>query len=225
MPQAHLTPPLVQGEESHAVALSAAQWAQLCTHLESRLEQVRAAAARTLHDDLGGLLIAAKMELGHAERALREHAPELAARVSSAQHSLDAVIAAERRLVEELQPGLLVHIGLFAALRWYVGRLNSGGAADYEADLPAQEPPLDVATRVVLYRAAQDALALGNGAPMRMIAGATPDSLSLAFGPLHAQPGNQEDIRLLAIRHRVLSAGGDFSLAGGTLAISMPRPA
>jgi signal transduction histidine kinase len=200
--------------------LSPAQWSALCVYLEHQLDEARAETARALHDELGGLLVATKMDLSHLQHSVRGQEPELRERLSRAQLSLDAVVATERRVVEELQPGLLTHIGLFAALRWYVEHLNAQGHIAFEADIAPEEPFVGMPERVALYRAVQAALQMCSGPAARLVAAEHRGTVSLTVGPLPAAAVLEAapDIRLLAIRHRVAGAGGvvtTSSVAGG----------
>jgi signal transduction histidine kinase len=205
------------------LGLSVEQWSTLCAHLEAKLDTERAATARALHDEVGGLLVAAKMDLGHVQRGLRAQNSELSDWLVRAQRSLDAVVAVERRLVEELQPGLLMHIGLFAALRWYVGHLNATRGSGFEADLPPDEPSLSAPQRVALYRAAQEALELGAGTSVRLTAVAARGTLSIAVAPIGvpAEEGWQEDSRFLSVRHRAKSAQGEISMTETSRGMSL----
>ena len=202
------------------LSLSSAQWSGLCAYLERQLDEARAETARTLHDELGGLLVATKMDLGHLQHSVRGQEPELRERLSRAQLSLDAVIATERRVVEDLQPGLLMHIGLFAALRWYVDHLNTQRHGSFEADIAPEEPFVGARERVSLYRAVQAALQMCSGAGARLVAAEHRGTLSLTIAPLPAEAVLEAnpDVRLLAIRHRVAGAGGSVgtkTVAGG----------
>ncbi len=196
------------------LSLTAQQWSALCTHLVRQLDETRADTARALHDELGGLLVATKMDLSHLQHSVRGQEPELRERLSRAQLSLDAVVATERRVVEELQPGLLTHIGLFAALRWYVDHLNSQGNGSFEADISPEDPFIGIPQRVALYRATQAALGLCSGTGVaRLVAAEHRGTVSLTVGPLPALAvlESNPDVRLLAIRHRVTGAGGTLS--------------
>jgi signal transduction histidine kinase len=206
--------------EQGGPGLSSSQWSALCAYLEQQLDEARAETARALHDELGGLLVATKMDLSHLQHSVRGQEPELRERLSRAQLSLDAVVATERRVVEELQPGLLMHIGLFAALRWYVEHLNAQGRIAFEADIAPEEPFVGMPERIALYRAVQAALQMCNGPAARLVAAEHHGTVSLTVGPLPAAAvlGGDPDIRVLAIRHRVAGARGTLtasSMSGG----------
>jgi signal transduction histidine kinase len=187
----------------------------LATHFQRQLDAERAVLARELHDELGGLLVAAKMDLSHIERSLGAERPELHARIAQLQRNLDTVIGAERRLVERLQPGLLVHVGLFAALRWYAEDLAAHTGGAYRAMLPTQEPPLQLPVRVALYRAAQEAIALGEGtsaSPVQIKAVVRANLLALAITHSRAIDTPDEDLRLRVVLHRVRAVGGELAV-------------
>jgi signal transduction histidine kinase len=188
---------------------------KLATHFQRQLDAERAALARELHDELGGLLVAAKMDLSHIERSLGAERPELRARIAQLQRNLEAAISAERRLVERLQPGLLVHVGLFAALRWYAEALAADTGGAYRVMLPTQEAPLELPVRIALYRAAQEAIALGEGtaaSPVQIKAVVRANLLTLAIEHSRAVDTADEDLRVRVVLHRVRAVGGELAV-------------
>jgi two-component system sensor histidine kinase UhpB len=188
---------------------------RLATHFQRQLDAERATLARELHDELGGLLVAAKMDLSHIERSLGAERPELRARIAQLQRNLDTAISAERRLVERLQPGLLVHVGLFAALRGYAEDLAAHTGGAYRALLPTQEAPLELPVRVALYRAAQEAIALGEGtaaSPVQIKAVVRANLLTLAIEHSRAVDAPDEDLRVRVVLHRVRAVGGELAV-------------
>jgi signal transduction histidine kinase len=201
---------------------------QLARYLERRLDEERASVAEELHDGLGGLLVAAKMDLSHIEHALGAERTEVRARLGQMRANLDAAIATERRMVEHLRPGLLVHLGLFAALRWYVDDLRVRTGRACSVRVPEEEVSLSLATRVSLYRAVVDALALGCG-DTELVAEVLGGSVRLAITRLQVAPeaDSDADLRLLAILHRVQTAGGTLMVKtepDGSLSLMAVRP-
>jgi signal transduction histidine kinase len=90
----------------------------LSNHLQSLSEQEKSQLARTLHDELGGLLTAAKMDLSWLQSRLEGAA--IQERLAQLGGVLDEAMDLKRRVVEELRPSLLDHFGLPTALRAYV---------------------------------------------------------------------------------------------------------
>ncbi len=90
----------------------------LSTHLQGVSEQEKSALSRELHDELGGLLVAARMDLSWLQQRLPTADPSIEQRFKRIHESLSAGVDLKRRVVEELRPTLLDNMGLFTALRW-----------------------------------------------------------------------------------------------------------
>ena len=123
--------------------------------LEAR-EEEKAHLARELHDELGQLLTALKMDLGW----LRERLPdaELAQRAAEMGTLLDRTVSATRRIMADLRPMMLDDLGLGDAAAWLVDDFakRSGIACRIELAEDLQEVSKAVATAV--YRAIQESL-------------------------------------------------------------------
>jgi signal transduction histidine kinase len=222
----------VAAEESrHPAAGGASGPSLLASYLQARSDDERARLARELHDNLGGLLIAAKMDLNHMEQGAPLDARALAARVGKLRDSLDAAITLNRRLVEALQPGLLVHIGLCAALRWYIEDTCLQAGRPYTLRLPADELALRPETRLALFRIAQDALARalaqGGDEPLAIELIVRDGVLEMSFrGAAAAADGAAQEPVVLSMRHRITGLGGTLVSNGAdgaeVLSVRMP---
>lgn len=86
-------------------------------YLHAVREDERVALARKIHDELGGLLVSAAMDVGWA----KSHTPseDVRARLQRSSVSLASAIDMERNMIEQLRPTLLDNLGLFDALGWY----------------------------------------------------------------------------------------------------------
>ncbi len=92
----------------------------LSTYLQSSSEREKARLARDLHDELGGILTSAKIDIGWLEGHSKATDPEVVPRLQRLAKVLDEAVDMKRRVVENLRPSLLDHLGLGAALDWYV---------------------------------------------------------------------------------------------------------
>ena len=126
--------------------------------LEAR-EEEKTRIARELHDELGQLLTALKMDLGW----LRERLPadaDLAARAAEMGNLLDRTVSSTRRISADLRPLMLDDLGLAEAAAWLVDdfckRYNVACKADLAEAEALQQVSKSVATAV--YRAIQEAL-------------------------------------------------------------------
>jgi signal transduction histidine kinase len=130
--------------------------ASLSAFLQTHYEREKARLARELHDELGGILTPAKMDLSWLEARLSGDAQynERMARLSAL---IDQGIDLKRRIIEELRPSLLDHLGLAAAVQWFVD--ETCGAAKLESRVTVSKlerlsPDLEIA----LYRIVQESV-------------------------------------------------------------------
>jgi len=86
-------------------------------------EQERTMMAREIHDELGQVLAAIKMDLSLMSNKLIERnestpGTQLSDEIQSMTNLIDSAIQAMRRLITELRPEVLEHHGLKAAIEW-----------------------------------------------------------------------------------------------------------
>ncbi|MES2718394.1 MAG: CHASE3 domain-containing protein [Pseudomonadota bacterium] len=93
-----------------------AELTSLARHLETAREDERARLARDLHDELGALLTAAKLDVARLRPGLQQSAPALMPRVEHLVQTLNSGIALKRRIIEDLRPSSLDNLGLLPAL-------------------------------------------------------------------------------------------------------------
>lgn len=212
----------------------------LSTHLQDLAEKEKSELARNLHDELGGLLTAAKMDLSWlqtrlaAEPALAE--PAVQQRLQQLGAVLDEAMDVKRRVVEDLRPSLLDHFGLATALRAYLETVSakSGLACDIEI---AEEEPVPKELAIALFRVVQEALtnivrhAAAHHVRLRLASNERAYLLALSDdgagidleSPAFAWPRG-----LASIRHRVWALGGELTLRGtpphgSILEVEVPR--
>ena len=88
----------------------------LAQHLQTAREDERSRLARDLHDELGALLTAAKLDAARLRSRLGNATPEAAERLMHLNETLNSGIALKRRIIEDLRPSSLSNLGLVAAL-------------------------------------------------------------------------------------------------------------
>jgi signal transduction histidine kinase len=130
----------------------------LVTHLQASVESDKASLARELHDELGGLMVAAVMDVAWAE----EHVSSTAARsrLSRVRDTLRSAIDLKRKIIEELRPTLLDNVGLFAALSWEFKQTCKRNGLECSAHYPPAEMRLIPEDSIAVFRIAQEALAI-----------------------------------------------------------------
>ncbi|OWQ88601.1 hypothetical protein CDN99_17315 [Roseateles aquatilis] len=134
-----------------------AELTQLARHLQTAREDERARLARDLHDELGALLTAAKLDVARMRPKLQVEAPDLMQRLNHLTETLNSGIALKRRIIEDLRPSTLDQLGLVPALeilcRETSERLGVPVAMSLDADV--QLPP---SAQLTAFRLVQEAL-------------------------------------------------------------------
>jgi len=129
---------------------------QIATHLQTAREDERSRLARELHDELGGLLTAAKLDVARMRSRLSATTPEVLERMGHLVKTLDEGIALKRRIIEDLRPSSLNNLGLKAALEILCAEFAERSELDVETAI--QEVPLGESGRLTVYRLVQEAL-------------------------------------------------------------------
>jgi signal transduction histidine kinase len=130
----------------------------LSTHLQGVSEQEKSALSRELHDELGGLLVAARMDLSWLQQRLPTCDPAIEQRFKRIHESLSAGVDLKRRVVEELRPTLLDNMGLFAALRWQFKESCRRTGLNCSETIPEAELKFNPDAAIGVFRVAQEAL-------------------------------------------------------------------
>ena len=129
---------------------------QIANHLQTAREDERSSLARELHDELGGLLTAAKLDVARMRSRLGTATPEVTERMGHLVKTLDEGIALKRRIIEDLRPSSLNNLGLKAALEILCTEFAE--RSELEVTTSIDELPLDDAGKLTVYRLVQEAL-------------------------------------------------------------------
>ena len=133
-----------------------ASLAELATHLQNVREDERGHLARELHDELGALLTAAKLDVARLKSRLAGNLPEAAERLQHLTNTLNSGIALKRRIVEDLRPSSLSHLGLVASLEILAREFQDRSGLSVTTDLEHVE--LDGSSQLTVYRLVQESL-------------------------------------------------------------------
>lgn len=128
----------------------------LANHLQKVQETEREHLAREMHDELGALLTAAKLDVARIRSKLVGDNEPLKQRLTHLSEMLNSVIALKRKIVEDLRPSSLSNLGLVSALeilvREYADNTGLSVATDFD------EVALDDDAELTLYRVVQESL-------------------------------------------------------------------
>jgi PAS domain S-box-containing protein len=127
--------------------------------LEAR-EEEKTRIARELHDELGQLLTALKMDLAWLRERLPPGDADAAQRAEQMGRVLDQTVGSTRRISSDLRPLMLDDLGLAEAANWLVGDFASRSGVQCEVRMPGDGllEDLDKPVATVIYRALQESL-------------------------------------------------------------------
>ena len=140
----------------HEVSERTAQLRELAQHLQTVREDERSHLARELHDELGALLTAAKLDAARLKSRLGGQT-EILERLAHLNEQLNSGIALKRRIIEDLRPSSLSNLGLVAALEILLREWSQRTEIEVEGDL-GQTAALTPAAELTAFRLVQEAL-------------------------------------------------------------------
>ena len=116
-------------ERTQALETALQQLRELAAWSEAVREEERTRIAREVHDELGSLLVALKMDVGWLDKRLSEQEQRAALEAQSMREKMRAKCQNMSRLIEnavvnvgriitDLRPSILDHQGLWGALEW-----------------------------------------------------------------------------------------------------------
>lgn len=215
------------------------QLQELSAYLQTVREEERARIARELHDGLGQMLTALKIDASRLRGRAAALDDAMAQKLDGMAGLIDETIEAVRRISSDLRPVMLDDLGLKAALEWLVeefGRRHE----DIRCELALGTDSLDVADALATaaFRIVQECL---NNAVKHAQASAIRVALDTRDGclaievrdngrGLAPQRTGRAGYGLISMRERAQALGGSFSLAaapdgGVVVAVALPLAA
>ena len=204
--------------------------AALSTHLQGVSEQEKSALSRELHDELGGLLVAARMDLSWLQQRLPTSDPSIEQRFKRIHDSLSAGVDLKRRVVEELRPTLLDNMGLFTALRWQFKETCRRTGLRCTETIPESELKFSPDAAIGVFRIAQEALTNilkhSEAKSADLFISIDRDTFTLRItddgkGIPSGRLATSTTHGLVSMRHRIAGLGGTWDLgspdSGGTV--------
>ena len=106
-------------ERTRALSAALSQVRELSAHAHSVREQERTRIAREVHDELGSLLVALKLDVNWMARRVTELEPVFR-KCATMNHLIESAVENVGRIITDLRPSILDHQGLIAALEWQI---------------------------------------------------------------------------------------------------------
>jgi PAS domain S-box-containing protein len=143
-----------------ALVQSQAELRQLSAHQERLKEEERKRIAQEIHDELGGLLTGIKayvsVSVDRAVRAGEQPDPLLV----DATKLADTAIKTVRKVISDLRPSVLDHLGVWAAIEWYMEQIaeRSGLICSASIEPGVLDMAIDQERSTMLFRVVQETL-------------------------------------------------------------------
>lgn len=192
----------------------------LALDYQADVERERQKLSRELHDELGSIFTATKMDMAWVMKKLKDVAPDVIDKLKKTSRYIDQGINYQRHIVQELHPAMLSTFGFWPALKSLVDDAAERNQWQLTLELPEQNTKLNETISLVAYRIVQETLNNAN-----KYAKATAISVYMMTDErflkveiedngvgvdMNALDANTHG--LSGMRHRVMAIGGHFEI-------------
>ena len=192
----------------------------LALDYQADVERERQKLSRELHDELGSIFTATKMDIAWVIKKLKETEPTVADKLAKTARYIDQGINYQRHIVQELHPAMLSTFGFWPALNSLIDDAVERNQWQLTLTLPDENTKINETISLIAYRIVQETLNNAN-----KYAQATQMSIHMLLDEkylkveiedngvgvdMKALDGNTHG--LSGMRHRVMAIGGRFEI-------------
>jgi PAS domain S-box-containing protein len=210
----------------------------LAGHLLSAREEERKKVAQEIHDELGQVLTALKMDLRWLEKRLDPSQTQLLEKMKGMIGLTDQTIQRVQRISSELRPRMLDDLGIAAAIEWLVGDFSRRTGIRCKTTVQVTQSRIGGNSATAVYRIVQEALTNvsrhASASRVSVVLREVDELLEVlirddGIGISETQAMASRSFGLIGIRERVQGLGGEVSIRGETgkgttVSISVPYP-
>jgi PAS domain S-box-containing protein len=221
-----------------ALKTSMKQSQMLNARLGQIQEEERRSISREVHDELGQLLTALKMDLMTLKKNYPVDSHILEFKLNSILELVDGAIKSVQDISTRLRPGMLDDLGLFAAVEWQMEEYEKRTGLVCSLNIPKLEFSVDSERSIVLFRILQETLTnVARHAQAHRVEVSISETeneylmsvLDDGIGISQEAIQNSKSIGILGIRERLRRFNGICHIqsreAGGTeVHIHLPKP-
>jgi two-component system sensor histidine kinase UhpB len=131
---------------------------ELATHLQSIREEERTMIAQEIHDELGQVLTALKIQVSLLANKLNKNQESLKQKINSLTDMIDSSVESVQKISSKLRPGILDELGLIAAIEWQAEEFEKLTNIKFSLVLPKDEIKLESNKTTAIFRIFQEAL-------------------------------------------------------------------
>lgn len=210
---------------------------RLSSYIEHVREEEKTRIARELHDDLGQLLTALKIDTVRFEQALDGNIdPPSAGALRNIYGLIDQLVASVRRIAADLRPVMLDDLGPIPAIDWFIHEFSARHGIAVTAQLDINEVTFNRDSGTEVFRMVQEGLtniARHSGASEANIEIAREEPFCIVKirdngrGALPDARRNRKSFGLLGMRERAARLGGEITIQsapgeGFALTVTLP---
>lgn len=219
---------------SEKLAVQRRELQELAKRLQQAREEERTAVARDLHDQIGQILTAIKMDIAWVVRHLPEKQDPLHNRLAESIKMVNSGVQSVRRICSGLRPGILDDLGLAAAIEWQASEFATRNGIGCKVSLPPVQLQLDGDRATAIFRIFQECL---TNVARHAEATSVSASLSTQDGNLmlvveddgkgFSESEKTGSLGVLGMKERAKACGGSLQVAsapgkGTTVTVSVP---
>jgi len=131
---------------------------ELATHLQSVREEERTMIAQEIHDELGQVLTALKIQISLLANKLNDDQKPLKTKIYSLSDMIDASVESVQKISAKLRPGILDELGLIAAIEWQTEEFEKMTSVKCSLVIPKEELILEKNKSTAIFRIFQESL-------------------------------------------------------------------
>jgi len=219
-----------------ALKASHDQLRNLSIYLQTVREEERTRIAREIHDELGQVLTALKMDLSWLGNRLSKDQQSLFEKTKSMSELIDMTIQTIKKISSELRPSLLDDLGLAAAIEWQTEEFQKRTGIECKVALNSEDTVLNPDLSTTIFRIFQETLTniARHANATKVKAGLKENAGKIILGVkdngkgiTRKQISDHKSLGLIGIRERARFWGGKVKISGirdkgTTVTVSIP---
>jgi len=215
------------------------QLREFSSHIQDAKEQERLRIAREVHDEIGGLLTAIKMDLAWIKERLPKSKQMLTDKTTTIENMVDKAMTSARNLAHSLRPGYLDSFGIVAAIEMEADEFSQRTSIKVLLDHNEDEMELDLHpdVSIAMFRIFQESLTNimkhSQASEVQVLIRNSPERIDLTIrdngrGFSQEARAKPRSFGLRGIQERVVHFGGEVNISsapgqGVTVAVSIPH--
>jgi len=213
----------LQNERSFEIVTKESHVNDLAVYLQRIRENEKAALSRELHDDLGQLLTALRMDIAWLDRGISADKPQMRRKIDDMIQVIERSIRIVQKICTDLHPSILEDLGLVAAIQWQAKDFEKYSRVPVTLDIYKEDIPMEAEEATIFFRIFQEAMInIGRYAKATKVHVTLKEIDQVLTLRIHDNgvgiPAEKiEDphsFGIAGMRQRILSRGGDLTIKG-----------